>query len=143
MLLFRSFRPNTLLHQSSSARRFDGVTIAFHWTTVGLITGLFASAWLMEMATGGTQFERLIYVHRSLGAVSWIVAICRLFWRLTRAFLPPWPSTMPKIQRILARISEYGLYALLLVQPLTGIAQSLTRGRSFALLAWQVPSIMA
>jgi superoxide oxidase len=38
--------------------------------------------------------------------------------------------------------SEYGLYALLLFQPLTGLAQSLARGRHFMLFAWQVPKVM-
>src|SRR6476660_2741452 len=35
------------------------------------------------------------------------------------------------------------LYALLLLQPLTGLAQSLARGRSFMLFEWQVPKVMA
>jgi len=30
-----------------------------------------------------------------------------------------------------------------LIQPLTGMAQSLTRGRPFPLLGWEVPSVMA
>jgi superoxide oxidase len=50
---------------------------------------------------------------------------------------------MPEVQQRLAKTSEYGLYALLLLQPLTGLAQSLTRGRHFMLFAWQVPKVMA
>jgi cytochrome b561 len=50
---------------------------------------------------------------------------------------------MPKVQQRLATTSEYGLYALLLFQPLTGLAQSLTRGRQFMLFAWQVPKLMS
>jgi len=119
------------------------VTIALHWTTVGLIVGMFASGWSMGLATDHEQEETLLWLHRSLGVLTWITAFCRIVWRLSFAFLPPFPAAMPKIQQRVARLSEYGLYALLLVQPLTGLAQSLTRGRPFPLLAWQAPAVMA
>jgi cytochrome b561 len=124
-------------------RRFDAVTIALHWTTVALIAGLFASVWLIGLVTGDDQAKLLLTIHRSLGVLLWIVAISRLGWRLTFAFLPPFPPTMSKIQQTLAKVSEYGLYALLLVQPFTGMAQSLTRGRAFPLLGGEVPILMA
>jgi hypothetical protein len=54
------------------------------------------------------------------------------------AYLPPFPQNMPEVQRRLAKASEYGLYALLLFQPLTGLAQSLARGRHFMLFAWHL-----
>ena len=129
--------------EANAARRFDSVSITFHWTTAVLIAGLLTTGWLMGSATHAAEAEKLLYAHRSLGALGLVVAICRLLWRLTFAFLPPWPTAMPRIQRVLARANEYGLYALLLAQPVTGLAQSLARGRPFPLLAWQVPPVMA
>jgi superoxide oxidase len=123
-------------------RRFDIVTIGLHWTTVTLIVGMFASAWLL-LASDREHAAILLTVHRSLGVVTWAVAIVRLGWRLSYAYLPPFPQNMSKVQQRLAKTSEYGLYALLLFQPLTGLAQSLTRGRHFMLFAWQVPKVMA
>ena len=125
-----------------SRRRFDIVTIGLHWATVTLIAGLFGSAWLL-FASDHEHAAILLTVHRSLGVVTWAVAIVRLGWRLNYAYLPPFPQNMPKVQQRLAKISEYGLYALLLFQPLTGLARSLTRGRHFMLFAWQVPKVMA
>jgi cytochrome b561 len=125
-----------------SRRRFDIVTIGLHWATVTLIAGLFVSAWLL-LVSDHEHAAILLTVHRSLGVVTWAVAIVRLGWRLSYAYLPPFPRDMPKVQQRLAKISEYGLYALLLFQPLTGLAQSLTRGRYFMLFAWQVPKVMA
>jgi cytochrome b561 len=121
-------------------RRFDPVTIAFHWTTVILIAGMFASAWLLER--GGDQASLLLTIHRSIGVAVWVVAVCRLGWRLRFARLPPFPRTMSKAKQNLAKASEYALYALLLIQPLTGLAQSLTRGRPFSLFGWQAPVLM-
>jgi cytochrome b561 len=40
-------------------------------------------------------------------------------------------------------LSEYGLYGLLLLQPVTGMADSLLHGRGFALFIWQVPVVLA
>jgi superoxide oxidase len=125
-----------------SRRRFDIVTIGLHWATVILIAGLFGSAWLL-LASDREHAAILLTVHRSLGVVTWAVAIIRLGWRLSYAYLPPFPQNMPKGQQRLAKTSEYGLYALLLLQPLIGLAQSLTRGRHFMLFAWQVPKVMA
>ena len=125
-----------------SRRRFDIVTIGLHWATVTLIAGLFGSAWLL-FASDHEHAAILLTVHRSLGVVTWAVAIVRLGWRISYAYLPPFPQNMPKAQQRLAKTSEYGLFALLLFQPLTGLAQSLTRGRHFMLFTWRVPSVMA
>ena len=123
-------------------RRFDILTIGLHWATVTLIAAMFASPWLL-LASDREHAAMLLTVHRSLGVVTWAVAIVRLGWRFSYAYLPPFPQNMPKVQQRLAKASEYGLYALLLFQPLTGLGQSLARGRHFMLFAWQVPSVMA
>jgi superoxide oxidase len=123
-------------------RRFDSLTIGLHWVTVALVTGMFASAWLL-LASDREHAAMLLIVHRSVGVVTWVVAIVRLAWRFGFAYLPPFPETMPRAQQRFVKASEYGLYALLLLQPLTGLAQSITRGRSFMLFAWHVPKVMA
>src|ERR1700735_5123252 len=109
-----------------SQRRFDIVTIGLHWATVTLIAGLFGSAWLL-LASDREHAAMLLTVHRSLGVVTWVVAIIRLGWRLTCAYLPPFPQNMPKMQQRLAKGSEYGLYALFFLPPPSGLAQRLAR----------------
>jgi len=49
---------------------------------------------------------------------------------------------MPRFQQWLARRSEHLLYALLLLQPITGLATSILLGRSFPLLGWSVPLLV-
>ena len=124
-------------------RRFDAVTIGLHWTTVALIIGMFASAWCLGLAQDPAQAGLILTVHRSLGATVWGLAVCRLAWRLSLAWLPPFPPAMSKAQQCVAKLSEYALYALLLAQPITGLAQSITRGRPFTLFALEVPGLMA
>jgi cytochrome b561 len=40
-------------------------------------------------------------------------------------------------------LSEYALYALLFVQPVTGLGATLYNGRPFALFLWQIPQLLA
>jgi superoxide oxidase len=142
MPLYSPAQPQDWPRARGGRRRFDILTIGLHWATVALITGMFASAWLL-LASDREHAAMLLTIHRSVGVVTWAVAIVRLGWRISYAYLPPFPATMPTIQQRLAKASEYGLYALLLFQPLTGLAQSLTRGRHFMLFTWRVPSVMA
>jgi cytochrome b561 len=113
--------------------RFDNIMLACHWLTLLLVLGLFAAALAMGGASDEASAGRLLMIHRSLGVTVWTLTVARLAWRLGRARLPEWPTTMNLPQRLAARVSEWGLYGLLLVQPLTGMAQSLYRGKPFDL----------
>jgi cytochrome b561 len=122
---------------------FDAVTIAVHWTTVVLVLALLALGWSIHRAPDAETATRLVTAHRSLGVSLWTLSLLRLGWRFTGARFPSFPETMPKAQQIAAKLSEYGLYLLLLAQPLTGMTQSLYRGKPFALFLWQVPALVA
>jgi superoxide oxidase len=128
-----------------TARRapFDGVTIAIHWTTLVLVLGLVTSALMIEGANDPASAKLLFQVHRSLGVTTWTLAAARLVWRLTRATLPPFPATMGPAQRWAARLNEYGLYGLLLGQPVTGLGDTLFRGKPFDLFIWRIPALVA
>ena len=126
-----------------NARRpsFDGLTIGLHWATVLLVLALFASAWLHALAeTRESDFTPvLLQIHRSFGVTVWVVTALRLAWRLTNASMPPFPAQMTKLHRTTVKLSEYGLYALLLLQPATGLLTTLFGGRPFALFFWRLP----
>src|SRR6516225_755933 len=49
---------------------------------------------------------------------------------------------MSKLHRAAVKLSEYGLYALLLGQPVTGVLTTLFGGRPFALYLWQFPPLL-
>ena len=50
---------------------------------------------------------------------------------------------MTPLHQLGARLSEYALYALLLIQPVTGFAQTILRGRPFEVFAWSIPPLVA
>jgi cytochrome b561 len=126
------------------ARRppFDSVTRGFHWATVVIVLAMFASAWLHAQSHDHALKALLLQIHRSLGVTIWAVTVLRLVWRLTNAKLPPFPTRLTKLHRATVQVSEYALYALLLVQPATGLAATLFRGHQFAIFLWQIPKLL-
>jgi cytochrome b561 len=122
---------------------FDSVTLWLHWATALIVLALFATAWLRSLSHDDSLRATLLQSHRSLGITIWMMTSVRLVWRLTSATLPPFPRTMTHAHRRLVRWSEYGLYAILFTQPLTGLGATLFSGRSFALFAWRIAPLLS
>jgi cytochrome b561 len=132
------------LEATTDSGRFDRISIALHWLTVLLIIVQFASAWLREAVEHDTSLAAAILAsHQTTGVLTWIVVLVRLVWRHKFAYLPPFPESMPPAQQWIAKANEYGLYALLLVQPITGLGGALFRGHPFELFIWEVPTPFA
>src|SRR6201987_5962816 len=126
-----------------SRQPFDTLTITLHWTTVLIVLTLFGSALLYGQVEERTWAPPLLRVHRSLGLTIWTLTVLRLLWRVTGARFPAFPASMTPLHQLGARLSEYGLYALLLIQPVTGLAQTIWRGRPFEVFASSIPPLVA
>ena len=121
---------------------FDPITIMAHWVTLPLVVALVVTGLMHSQLEDRPWAPSLLWAHRSLGVIIWTVTVTRLLWRLTGAEFPEFPSSMTRLHRLAARLSEYGLYALLLVQPLSGLEQTIARGKPFELLLWTVPALV-
>jgi len=121
---------------------FDKLTITLHWTTLLFVLALLSSGLLHGQVEGKSWAALLLRVHQSLGMTIWMLTAFRLFWRVTGAKFPPFPPSMTLLHQLGARLSEYGLYALLLIQPATGIAQTILGGHRIELFAWSIPPIV-
>ena len=122
---------------------FDTVTITVHWISLLLVLAMIGTGLLYGRIETRPGAPALLWAHRSLGAILWAITVVRLAWRLTQARIPGFPISMTRLQRFAARSSERGLYLLLLAQPVTGLALTLSRGAPFELLAWTVPPIVS
>ena len=133
-----------VVNAPASSGRFDPMSIVLHWLTVLLIIGQFTTAWLHEAVGHGTGLGlEILATHQTMGALTWTVGLARLIWRRGFAHLPPFPESMPKPQQWIAKANEYGLYVLLLVQPITGLGDVVFHGRPFTLFIWHVPALLA
>ena len=95
------------LEATAESERFDEISIILHWLTVLLIIVLFASAWSREAVDHDTRLaSALMTAHRTTGLVTWIVGWVRLVWPYNFAYLLPFPESMPKLQRWIAKANE-------------------------------------
>lgn len=128
---------------ANDPRRHDAVSMSLHWLSLLLLILLFGAIWGREQTSDGDTALLFLTLHRSAGALIWVTTLARILWKVACARTPALPRTMPRLQRWAARVNEYALYLLLLVQPVTGFAQSIARGAAFPMLGLSVPALMA
>ena len=121
--------------------RHDRISILFHWATLLLIAAMFWSAWARESADDAAAAARFLTIHRSIGVTIWVVTLLRIPWRILFAAAPALPSTIPAAHHVAARANQIALYALLILQPLTGLLQTIWQGRPFGLFGAAIPTI--
>ena len=127
----------------AKAGRYGRVTVALHWLTLLLVVGQFTTAWLLsQTGDDGDAAANLLTIHRTMGLVTWCVVAARLARRTRFAHKPPFPASMSRPQQLAATLNEYALYALLLLQPLTGLGDTIFRGRPFNFMIWRLPALL-
>ncbi|OIN78767.1 cytochrome b [Mycobacterium malmoense] len=104
---------------ATAPRRFALSSRILHWLMAPMVIAQLLVGVAMIASLG--YYPLLLAIHRPLGVLILVFAVLRLANRLTQR-LPPFPATMSRVERRIASWSEYLLYALLLVQPLTGWA---------------------
>ncbi|RAU98507.1 cytochrome b [Mycobacterium colombiense] len=105
--------------EATVAPRFTLLSRVLHWLMAPMVIAQLLIGVTMVAALG--LYPRLLAIHRPLGLLILTFALVRLVNRL-RHRPPPFLATMSTTERRVATGSEYLLYALLLVQPLTGWA---------------------
>lgn len=76
-----------------------------------------------------TQTSRAsLAVHQSIGFLMLLLAIVRLYWRVTHTPPPP-PEGLPRGQRVAAAITHVTLYLFILGMPISGYIGLAARGR--------------
>lgn len=93
-----------------------------HWLVVAAIILQYVLAELAEQAAvSGSVIQQLALLahHKSVGMTILVLALARLLWRW-RHQPPPLPTQTPAWQRLVANLTHWGLYGLLLALPITG-----------------------
>ena len=101
--------------------RYSKVAITLHWLIALLIIGQFAGGKIMMAMEGSPLKFELFQLHKSFGIIILLLSLLRLMWRLTHK-APPLPETMPKHEKLAAKISHIGFYGLMIGIPLAGWA---------------------
>jgi cytochrome b561 len=90
-----------------------------HWITAALILAMIPLGIVIANEWGGSVQEPLYDLHRSIGAAIIPLVILRLVYRWMHPPLPL-PRDIPALERLAADATHWGLYILLIVQPVAG-----------------------
>lgn len=128
----------------STARRYGSVAQTFHWVVAGWVVVMYALGLYMT----GLDYHHPWYqgapaLHVSLGVLLFVVIMLRLAWAVYDS--RPLPlDTHSALERTLARVVRFGLYALLVTIPLSGYLISTADGRSIDVFGWfQIPALLS
>lgn len=120
--------------------RYSAVAIWLHWIIALMVIGNLAGGLLIDSVFPGKDPAAtaakmvVIGLHKSIGLTVILLTLVRIGWRLANP-PPPLPGHMTATETVLARITHYGFYALLLAMPLSGWAMVST-GRTLYPIIW-------
>jgi cytochrome b561 len=114
--------------------RYSAVAMALHWVIA------LAVAWQLTLGFSLESIPRAergaaMGIHKSLGITILLLTLVRLGWRFTHK-PPPLQATMKPWEKLLARSTHWGFYALLIGAPLGGWAMTSASTRAPPIAYW-------
>ena len=108
--------------------RYDTRTMVFHWLTAVLVLAQWLGAQTIDWFPKGALRVDARSMHITGGVLLGIILFCRILWRVTNGRRLPGVGS-PSV-RFIAKATHWGLYALVILMILVGIALAWTRGDS-------------
>jgi cytochrome b561 len=120
--------------------RYGDMAVWLHWVVAVAILGQLALGWWMQEIPKGPDGTRAWWfnLHKSVGMTIAALVLLRLAWRV-RTGVPVLPSFMAPWQRKAAAVSHAGLYACMVVLPLSGYLGSSFSGYPVKLFGMALP----
>lgn len=116
--------------------RYGAVSRALHWSMALIVLLMLGSDWWME-AFEGLGEAAAMSLHQSIGMTLLALLVFRLAWRAVNRGRPAPPAHW----RLAAKLGHLGLYALLLVIPLSGLLTAI--GSSEGVTLFGAPLVAA
>ena len=110
------------------ARRYDPVTMFFHWATALLVITQWLGAQTIDWFPRGALRVDARSTHITFGVLLAVLLAGRIIWRLTRGRRLPLADK--GALNIVAKATHWGLYALLAAMVLAGMFLTWCRGDS-------------
>ncbi len=104
--------------------RYTTPAIVLHWLVAALIVFMTGLGWWMMTVEHEPGGRRWFELHQSIGLLLFALVLLRVLWRLGHR-PEPLPADVPAWQVRLSGITQWLLYLLILLMPLTGLFGSL------------------
>lgn len=104
---------------------YSRAQIALHWVIFLLIAFQFiasdamSEAWRAVVKSQEVGFNPLVAAHVFVGGAVLLLVLWRLMLRLTRG-VPPLPEEEPPVLKLVAHVTHWALYALMILVPVSG-----------------------
>jgi cytochrome b561 len=119
----------------NSPTRYGVIALSLHWAAVVLVVLAWTLGVLGDELPKGSSRDMELYIHILAGLSIIAITILRLLWRLVDPSPPPEKTLFGEWafagwMGLGAKLAHLGLYALLLLVPVTGIVLQFARGDS-------------
>lgn len=106
---------------------FGRVRMGVHWCLAAMLLIQIPLAWYMIDLPEGVSRDDNYALHKALGMVIFALAIFRLVWALLSS-RPKLPADMALAEKALAKVSQFILYIIVILMPITGWLMSSAAG---------------
>lgn len=117
-----------MINRYASKDRYNAVAAGLHWLVAALLFVEIYVGWTFGDMDRGAARDLWFDWHKTLGISILALSLARLGWRVANP-PPPLPARMPRWERVLAGLSHFGFYLILIGLPLTGWA-AVSTGRA-------------
>lgn len=110
----------TLATPQNPVRRYSNFAVFFHWTTVVLVLAQACLGFTFASMERGPVRTEVFTWHKTVGALILLFTLARLAYRLVNP-PPPYPTELPRWERIAGTWNHRIFYGLLILMPLSGL----------------------
>jgi cytochrome b561 len=110
--------------RETTSRHYHPIGIFFHWLMAALVFFQLWWGWRTTWLDAGYDKAGAYVVHAQIGATILVVALMRLGWRIIAPFVAPKLEEiedLPGWQRLAAEAVHWGLYAMMITLPVSGL----------------------
>ena len=122
-------------------KRYTREAIALHWLMAGLIVPVAVSGLLYDDIPKSWE-DRFLNLHAVFGTLTGLLLVARMVWRRQHR-PPPLPASIGPLNRLVSHWGHVGLYALMALVPLAGLAALLARGKGIDFGLFEIVSPLA
>ncbi len=107
---------------ASTRTQYGSVAITLHWLIAfAVIVNIALGLYFNDLPRSDPEKFILVQLHKSIGLSVLVLSVVRVLWRMVNT-VPPLPQSVSPALRVTARTTQFLLYVLIIVIPLSGWA---------------------